>query len=47
MAVQDCIKTWALPNVLFHITMAYAILRDYGVVLGKIDCLAGVAQPMV
>lgn len=32
---------WALPNFFFHITMAYAILRNNGVELGKSDYLAG------
>jgi hypothetical protein len=32
---------WALPNFFFHITMAYAILRNNGVELGKSDYLVG------
>ena len=36
---EDYVKTWALPNVFFHITTAYAILRHNGVVLGKSDFL--------
>ena len=32
---------WALPNFFFHITMAYAILRNNGVELGKTDYLLG------
>lgn len=35
------VKTWALPNVFFHITTAYAILRHNGVSLGKADYLNG------
>ena len=35
------VKTWALPNVFFHITTAYAILRHNGVPLGKVDYLSG------
>lgn len=35
------VKTWALPNVFFHITTAYAILRHNGVSLGKVDYLSG------
>jgi len=40
---EDYVKTWALPNVFFHITTAYAILRHNGVVLGKSDFLNGPA----
>ena len=35
------LKHWALPNFFFHVTMAYAILRNNGVELGKSDYLAG------
>ena len=31
----------ALPNFLFHVTTAYAILRHKGVALGKMDYLGG------
>ena len=31
----------ALPNVFFHVTTAYAILRHNGVALGKGDYLTG------
>jgi len=34
------LKHWALPNFFFHITMAYALLRQAGVELGKSDFLA-------
>ena len=30
---------FVLPNVYFHTTTAYAILRDWGVALGKADFL--------
>ncbi len=32
-----------LPNMYFHVTMAYAILRHNGVELGKSDYLFGAA----
>ncbi|MDQ0464686.1 hypothetical protein QO010_002470 [Caulobacter ginsengisoli] len=32
---------FSLPNFLFHVTTAYAILRAQGVPLGKMDFLAG------
>jgi hypothetical protein len=35
------LKHWMLPNMFFHVTMAYAILRHNGVDLGKSDYLAG------
>lgn len=44
MLAEDYLKTWALPNVFFHITTAYAILRHNGVDLCKIDYLAGSAS---
>ena len=43
MSAEDYLKTWALPNMYFHITTAYAILRHNGVVLGKGDYLMGAA----
>lgn len=35
--VSDYIARFALPNMLFHLTMAYAGLRHRGVKLGKAD----------
>jgi hypothetical protein len=32
---------WVIPNVFFHVTSAYAILRHNGVELGKNDFLTG------
>ena len=37
----DFIERWAIPNVFFHITTAYAILRHNGVEIGKRDFLGG------
>jgi hypothetical protein len=37
------LTTFSLPNFLFHVTTAYAILRAQGVPLGKMDYLAGPA----
>ena len=34
------LQHWALPNFYFHVTTAYALLRNAGVVLGKQDFLA-------
>ncbi|HEV7383547.1 MAG TPA: DUF1993 domain-containing protein [Phenylobacterium sp.] len=38
---QSFLLTFSLPNFLFHVTTAYAILRSQGVPLGKMDFLAG------
>jgi len=38
---QSFLLTFSLPNFLFHVTTAYAILRNQGVPLGKMDYLAG------
>ncbi len=43
LAGEAYLKTWALPNMFFHITTAYAILRHNGVVIGKGDYLTGAA----
>ncbi|HYL01237.1 MAG TPA: DUF1993 domain-containing protein [Steroidobacteraceae bacterium] len=37
----EFLEHWAIPNVFFHVTMAYAILRHNGVELGKRDFLGG------
>lgn len=37
----DYLNSFVLPNVYFHSSMAYAILRNNGVELGKQDFLAG------
>jgi len=41
MKAEAYLKHWVLPNFFFHVTMAYAILRNNGVELGKSDYLAG------
>lgn len=37
----DYLVRWVIPNVLFHVTTAYAILRQGGVAVGKNDFLTG------
>lgn len=37
----DYLIRWVIPNVLFHVTTAYAILRQSGVEIGKTDYLVG------
>jgi uncharacterized protein len=41
MTCEAYLKHWMLPNLFFHVTMAYAILRHNGVDLGKPDYLVG------
>lgn len=41
MKAQAYLLTWALPNLFFHVTTAYGILRHNGVDLGKRDYLTG------
>ncbi len=43
MKCEAYLKHYALPNLFFHVTIAYAILRNNGVELGKADYLAGAA----
>ncbi len=42
----DYLNHFVLPNVYFHATAAYAILRHAGVELGKQDFLAGIPMKM-
>lgn len=41
MLGEDYLKHWMIPNLYFHITTAYVILRHNGVELGKRDFLVG------
>ncbi len=41
MVSEDYLLHWVLPNVFFHITTTYSILRHNGVPLGKRDYLTG------
>ncbi len=41
MSGEDYLRHWMLPNVFFHVTTAYALLRHNGVAIGKRDYLAG------
>jgi uncharacterized protein len=40
------LRHWAIPNVFFHVTTAYALLRQAGVDLGKADFLLGEQAPV-
>jgi uncharacterized protein len=41
LTAEAYLKHWMLPNLFFHVTTAYAILRHNGVDLGKADYLMG------
>ena len=41
MKGEAYLKNWVIPNLFFHITTAYAILRHNGVPVGKLDYLLG------
>jgi uncharacterized protein len=43
----DYLEYFVLPNMYFHVTAAYAILRHNGVDLGKRDFLGGIPMKMV
>jgi hypothetical protein len=38
---KSYVTTFVLPNFYFHVTTAYALLRSYGVSIGKRDYLGG------
>ena len=42
---ETYLKTFVLPNFFFHVTTAYALLRHYGVELGKADFLGPMQPP--
>jgi uncharacterized protein len=42
MLGDDYLREWALPNIYFHVTTAYDILRHNGVELGKRDFIGAV-----
>ncbi|MEO8836079.1 MAG: DUF1993 domain-containing protein [Caldimonas sp.] len=44
MSGEAYLKTFALPNFFFHATTTYALLRHYGVELGKMDYLGALPQ---
>jgi hypothetical protein len=45
MKGEDYLRQFVLPNFYFHVTMTYALLRHFGVELGKADFLGGLPQP--
>jgi len=39
MSSEEDIRDWIMPNFYFHVTMAYALLRNAGLAIGKMDFL--------
>ena len=39
MSSEEDIQDWIMPNFYFHVTMAYALLRNAGLPIGKMDFL--------
>lgn len=39
MSAAEDIQDWIMPNFYFHVTMAYALLRNAGLSIGKMDYL--------
>lgn len=46
MKAEAYLKHWSIPNVYFHVTTVYALLRQAGVGLGKADFLLGEQSPI-
>ena len=42
MKGSDYLSCYVAPNIYFHATVAYAILRHCGADVGKMDFLAGI-----
>ncbi len=47
MSAEADVRDWIMPNFYFHVTMAYALLRNAGLVIGKMDFLPHMARHMV
>jgi uncharacterized protein len=39
MSSEEDIRDWIIPNFYFHVTMAYALLRNAGLAIGKMNFL--------
>lgn len=44
MSSEEDIRDWIMPNFYFHVTMAYALLRNAGLGVGKMDFLPHMAR---
>ena len=47
MSSEEDIQDWIMPNFYFHVTMAYALLRNAGLEIGKMDFLPHMARHKV
>lgn len=47
MTSEEDIQDWIMPNFYFHVTMAYALLRNAGLAVGKMDFLPHMARHKV
>lgn len=47
MSSEEDIQDWIMPNFYFHVTMAYALLRNAGLGVGKMDFLPHMARHKV
>lgn len=47
MSSEADIRDWIMPNFYFHVTMAYALLRNAGLELGKLDFLQHMERHLV
>lgn len=47
MSSEEDIQDWIMPNFYFHVTMAYALLRNAGLAIGKMDFLPHMARHKV
>lgn len=47
MSAEEDIRDWIMPNFYFHVTMAYALLRNAGVPIGKMDFVPHMLRHMV
>lgn len=47
MSAEEDIRDWIMPNFYFHVTMAYALLRNAGLAVGKMDFLPHMSRHKV
>lgn len=43
MSSEEDIRDWIMPNFYFHVTMAYALVRNAGLAIGKMDFMPHMA----
>ncbi|MBN8805711.1 MAG: DUF1993 family protein [Sphingopyxis terrae] len=47
MSSEEDIRDWIMPNLYFHVTMVYALLRNAGLAIGKMDFMPHMARHKV